>query len=361
MKRALVLSGGASKGAFTAGVVHYLIRDRGIKFDLAVGTSTGSLVAGPSLLGDYDYLGNVYTSVQNSLIYKNALLYWLLNKVVKLGPVDASMKPLRELITRYYLADEKMKALAAANKEMVVSIVDVFEAETVFVSSRDLDAEKANEARTFVEAVIASCSEPVFTEPVQVFSEMADSPRKDHLFYDGGVREFAPFEKAVELKAEEIWAVCTHPLGFRQTEWGRTTAPEDASIFKVILWLIGTLLNEVERGDFFRAYVYSQLGWAKDRIAEISEQHSLDQQAVDELLGVFDGILAKKQVLPRLYVITPQEPMPTSLEFDPAIMANYFADGQLAAERFVAAGQPEFSSAGGWLVPRLGEKIGADT
>ena len=52
--KALVLSGGASKGAFTAGVVRYLLWKKEMDFDLAVGTSTGSLVAGPALLNDYD-------------------------------------------------------------------------------------------------------------------------------------------------------------------------------------------------------------------------------------------------------------------------------------------------------------------
>ena len=42
--RALVISGGGSKGAFAGGVAEFLIQESGKKYDLFVGTSTGSLL-----------------------------------------------------------------------------------------------------------------------------------------------------------------------------------------------------------------------------------------------------------------------------------------------------------------------------
>lgn len=42
--RALVISGGGSKGAFAGGVAHHLIEEAGRKYDLFLGTSTGSLL-----------------------------------------------------------------------------------------------------------------------------------------------------------------------------------------------------------------------------------------------------------------------------------------------------------------------------
>ena len=42
--RALVISGGGSKGAFAGGVAQYLMEVRGNQYDLLLGTSTGSLL-----------------------------------------------------------------------------------------------------------------------------------------------------------------------------------------------------------------------------------------------------------------------------------------------------------------------------
>lgn len=42
--KALVISGGGSKGAFAGGVAEYLMKDKGKTYDLFLGTSTGSLL-----------------------------------------------------------------------------------------------------------------------------------------------------------------------------------------------------------------------------------------------------------------------------------------------------------------------------
>ena len=44
MKKALVISGGGSKGAFAGGVTQYLMEEEKRQYDLFVGTSTGSLL-----------------------------------------------------------------------------------------------------------------------------------------------------------------------------------------------------------------------------------------------------------------------------------------------------------------------------
>ena len=42
--KALVISGGGSKGAFAGGVAEYLINEKGNNYDIFVGTSVGSLL-----------------------------------------------------------------------------------------------------------------------------------------------------------------------------------------------------------------------------------------------------------------------------------------------------------------------------
>ena len=59
--RALVISGGGSKGAFAGGIAEYLINECGHKYDLLVGCSTGSLLLTHLAIGKIDKIKKVFT------------------------------------------------------------------------------------------------------------------------------------------------------------------------------------------------------------------------------------------------------------------------------------------------------------
>ena len=67
--RALVISGGGSKGAFAGGVAQYLIQTAGREYDIFIGTSTGSLLLAHLALQDYDTIYDAYTSVDQKSIF----------------------------------------------------------------------------------------------------------------------------------------------------------------------------------------------------------------------------------------------------------------------------------------------------
>src|SRR5829696_6024104 len=63
-KKALVISGGGSKGAFAVGVIKHLSENfPEIDFDIFVGTSTGSLIVPLAASGQVQLLQQLYTSV----------------------------------------------------------------------------------------------------------------------------------------------------------------------------------------------------------------------------------------------------------------------------------------------------------
>jgi len=63
MKRALVISGGGSKGAFAVGVVKKLLATwPGLEFDILVGTSTGSLITPFVALDELPLVEELYTT-----------------------------------------------------------------------------------------------------------------------------------------------------------------------------------------------------------------------------------------------------------------------------------------------------------
>lgn len=71
MKKALVISGGGSKGAFAGGVAQYLMKHENRDYDLLLGTSTGSLMISHLALHKLDELKELYTNVNQNSIFSN--------------------------------------------------------------------------------------------------------------------------------------------------------------------------------------------------------------------------------------------------------------------------------------------------
>lgn len=69
--RALVISGGGSKGAFAGGVAHHLIEEAQRKYDLFLGTSTGSLLVTHLAAGALEEIKDAFTNVNQSSIFSN--------------------------------------------------------------------------------------------------------------------------------------------------------------------------------------------------------------------------------------------------------------------------------------------------
>ena len=67
--RALVISGGGSKGAFAGGVCEYLIEEAKHEYDIFIGTSTGSLLISHLALGEIEKLKNIFTNVTQNTIF----------------------------------------------------------------------------------------------------------------------------------------------------------------------------------------------------------------------------------------------------------------------------------------------------
>ena len=69
--RALVISGGGSKGAFAGGITEFLITQCGFSYDILVGTSTGSLIVPLLAANRIDKLKRLYTTVTPKDIFSS--------------------------------------------------------------------------------------------------------------------------------------------------------------------------------------------------------------------------------------------------------------------------------------------------
>ena len=87
--RALVISGGGSKGAFAGGVAQYLIEEEKRNYDLFLGTSTGSLLIPHLAAGNVEKVHEIYTNVTQ-------------RKIFSLNPFIVKKKDGREYVTVNY-------------------------------------------------------------------------------------------------------------------------------------------------------------------------------------------------------------------------------------------------------------------
>ena len=73
--RALVISGGGSKGAFAGGVAQYLIEEKKHEYDIFLGTSTGSLLITHLALKNIQKVKYNFTHVTQKMESERTLIY----------------------------------------------------------------------------------------------------------------------------------------------------------------------------------------------------------------------------------------------------------------------------------------------
>ena len=88
--KALVISGGGSKGAYAGGVASHLMQVQNRDYDIFVGASTGSLLLTHLAIGEIDKLHRVYTNVNQKSIFS-------------LNPFKIKKKDNREYVSINYL------------------------------------------------------------------------------------------------------------------------------------------------------------------------------------------------------------------------------------------------------------------
>jgi predicted acylesterase/phospholipase RssA len=255
---AIVLSGGAANGAFSAGLIWRLMETlescrsaadggcgAGAKIDLVVGTSTGTLIG---LLIDLystpgkqsaarDLLVNSYTcSVASDLYCVNdewdwALLVGNLKGLVRFDRVRKNI-------------ETQIPSEVATNDTEMVAVSVEFETGDIYAQS-DQDPEDRGDAAGRVNSILASCVEPVLAEPVESLPRDGTSIRGTYL--DGGVRSGLPLLEAVERGAERVLVLSTSCI-----EPDRMATPGNA--MKILMRTIDLLtiqprIGEVQLGE----------------------------------------------------------------------------------------------------------------
>ncbi len=294
--KALVISGGGSKGAFAGGVAEYLINDLKIDYDIFVGSSTGSLLIPHLAISEIDKIKSIYTNVGQEDIYSTCPF-----KITKSkdGGIKASInhfntikmflkgkrtfgehKNLRKTIART-LSAEEFKKVQASDKKAIVVVSNITRSTIEYKYAKDCSHDD------FMDWMWASCSFIPFMSIVE---------KHGYEYADGGFGNYIPIEEAIDNGATEIDVIVLSPRRRPKTQYVSSNA------FDLLL----------------RVFMFMQKQIAYD----------------DVLIGHLESIYNKNVKVN--FIFTPRNLTDYSFYFSPSKMASWWEEGyQYAKELYM--------------------------
>ena len=202
--RALVISGGGSKGAFAGGVAEYLIKTLGNNYDLFVGTSTGSLLISHLALGKVDKIKEVFTSVDQKSIFNSCPF---VIKKDKFGGQQIGINHFE--VVKNFLKGNKTFGESLNLRKLIENTLTENEFEILRKFPIDLVVTVSNLSLNQVEyKSIQDCNYKDFCDWIWIsanFTPFMSLVKKDGCEYaDGGFGSMVPIEEAIERGAKVI-------------------------------------------------------------------------------------------------------------------------------------------------------------
>jgi len=278
MTRALVLSGGGSKGAFEVGVLQRLMREQELDYDLLCGTSVGAINAAylaQTPLGQpreaAARLRALWDTVSTDKVHKS----WF-----PLGRISAFFKPSvydSSPLQAWIRAGLDAAAVRTSRRRLRIVSVAYGTGEPFVADEQTPD---------LAEWVIASSAFPVMLTPASI---------RGDLWTDGGLRTVTPLGEAIRAGADVIDVIlCSDPFA---------ASPMDVrgahAIPQLLLRSIDILNGEVSRADL-------RIAGLKNDLSELRPEY--------------------RKVQIRLF--QPTAPLPfDSLDFTPANLRQMMAAG----------------------------------
>ncbi|MBB4119679.1 putative patatin/cPLA2 family phospholipase [Mesonia hippocampi] len=240
--KALVISGGGSKGAYAGGVAQFLIGKQKKNYDIFVGTSTGSLLLPHLALGKLDKLHEIYTNVNQRKIFslspfvvkkKGNREYVAINfkntilQFIKKKRTFGESKNLRKLI-RNSFTPEEFESIKATRKDVIVTVANLSKSSVEYKSIQDFSYEE------FCDWIWISCNYLPFMSLVT---------KNGYEYADGGFGSVVPIREAIKRGATEVDVII---LESENMERNKVLGKNP---FSLMLSLFGYMVDQVERSN----------------------------------------------------------------------------------------------------------------
>jgi predicted patatin/cPLA2 family phospholipase len=279
IKRALVISGGGSKGSFAGGLVKKM-HEKGYKWNAFYGTSTGALLNTLISINDFNTLENMYTTSTNKTIFNKPPfnqngkinIFRALWRIITGKKSIGVANNLYSLIKKTF--SEKQNLITINDGKSICACVVNY---TLGKAEFKYNTEESYE--DFIKYTYASASVPIAMNVVSI---------NGYEYLDGGVMEHVPLQQAINDGADEIDVIVLRP------NYSEINA----------VWKSKNVLNVAMRSF--------QL-----MMKEISE--------ADLIIGKLKNELNKDVKINIFYV--PHDLKGNSLVFDPKTMKNWWDSG----------------------------------
>ena len=240
--RALVISGGGSKGAFAGGVAQYLIENEGRQYDILLGTSTGSLLVPHLALNKIDKIYKIFTNVAPADIFsvspfvqrkrgnREFVSIDFVNSLwqfIKLKRTFGESKTLRRNIKRQFTRHE-YELIKKTKSDVVVTVTNLSKNRVEYKSINDCSYDE------FCEWIWISCNYVPFMSLATV---------DGYEYADGGLGCVVPIREAILRGAKTVDAII---LESESMDHNKVLGKNP---FSLMLSLFGQLLDQVERND----------------------------------------------------------------------------------------------------------------
>jgi predicted patatin/cPLA2 family phospholipase len=239
-KRALVISGGGSKGAFAGGVAQYLMKEKKRNYDIFLGTSTGSLMVSHLALGKIDALKELYTNVNQHTIFSNnpfVIKRKHGEKVITINHFNTlwnfingrktfgESKNLRKLIKRN-ITEEMFFNIIKNDTEVVVTVSNLSANRVEYKTLRECTY------NDFCDWIWASCNYIPFMSLLE---------KNGCQYADGGFGCLVPIREAILRGAKEVDAIIL------ETEVTQINRMKSKNPFSLLFDAFDFMLEHVER------------------------------------------------------------------------------------------------------------------
>lgn len=211
--KALVISGGGSKGAFAGGLAEYLITVCKKKYKIFIGSSTGSLLVPLLSIGEIEKLKRVFTTVTQKDIFNNCP--FLLKKVK--GEYKTKINHLG--ILQMFL--EGKKSFGESENLRTLIFKNITEADFEQIRRNDVIITVSNLNTMEVEYKEAKdCTYTDFCEWIWASASLVpfmSLVRKNGFEYaDGGMANIVPIYQAIQKGATDLDIIVLKPSGYKQ-------------------------------------------------------------------------------------------------------------------------------------------------
>ncbi|WP_373496173.1 patatin family protein [Aquiflexum sp.] len=240
--KALVISGGGSKGAFAGGIAEYLIRECGHQYGLFLGTSTGSLLVPLLSIGEIEKIKDIYTRVTQNQIFstcpliitkKNGVYQSRINHLgivkmfIKGKKTFGESKNLRHLITEIINEDdfEKMQRNSA---DVLVTLSNLSTNQVEYKRLKDYSYED------YCDWIWGSANFVPFMSLLE---------KNGFEYADGGFADLVPISEAIYRGAEEIDVIVL------KTEQARTIKKPIRNALELTVRTFDFMLNQISNDD----------------------------------------------------------------------------------------------------------------